>query len=81
MDTVILPQVFLKQRDPAWSYDKFRQDKINFKKTIGDAVLEGAIPEDKLSSPSEILDMALKSLHEWIKKVEDEKQVMEFEVI
>lgn len=63
---VIIPQIVLNA-DVRWSYDKYRMDIIQYKKTIGDAVLEGIFPDDKISSPSVMFAEAIESLHEWIK--------------
>jgi superfamily II DNA or RNA helicase len=68
---VIIPQILFEHEGDIWSYDKYRIDKIGFKKTLGDAVLDGVFPEEKISSPSVMFAEAIKALNNWIARVEN----------
>ena len=48
-----------------WSWDQQRWIKIKDKKTLGDAVLDGVFPDEKIPSYQTMLEQALKSLHDW----------------
>lgn len=55
-----------------WSWDKQRWAKIRDKKTLGDAVLDGIFPEEKIPSYRSMLEQSLKALHSWIARLERE---------
>jgi superfamily II DNA or RNA helicase len=67
---VLIPQVVLRQKDGLeWSWDQQRWGKIRDKKTLGDAVLDGIFPEEKISSHQSMLEQSLKALHSWIERL------------
>lgn len=68
---VIIPQVVLINEENEWSWDKQRMNKIKEKKTLGDAVLDGIIPEDKILTPGAMLEESRKALSEWIQRLEN----------
>ena len=66
---VLIPQVILRQKDGfEWSWDQQRWGKIRDKKTLGDAVLDGIFPEEKIPSHQSMLEQSLKALHNWIER-------------
>lgn len=56
-----------------WSWDLQRWAKIRDKKTLGDAVLDGIFPEEKIPSHRSILEQSLKALHDWIARLQTDK--------
>ncbi len=67
---VLIPQVVLRQKDGLeWSWDQQRWGKIRDKKTLGDAVLDGIFPEEKIPSHQSMLEQSLKALHSWIERL------------
>jgi hypothetical protein len=52
---VIIPQVVLAHNGEIWSWDKLRLHRIQYKKTLADAALDGVIPEGELASPETML--------------------------
>jgi hypothetical protein len=46
-------------------------NKIKEKETLGDAVLDGIIPEDKILTPGAMLEESRKALSEWIQRLEN----------
>jgi hypothetical protein len=68
---VIVPQVVLNNEGKEWSWDRYRMDKILYKKTLGDAVLDGVIPEKSDFSEKDLLDRAVLDLKTWIKDLEE----------
>ena len=70
---VIIPQVVLRQKDGfEWSWDQQRWGKIRDKKTLGDAVLDGIFPEEKIPSHQSMLEQSLKALQNWIDRLNRE---------
>jgi len=69
---VIIPQVFLEQDGNVWSWDKMRMHRIQYKKTLADAALDGVIPEGDLASPETMYKKARESLQAWIARVEQD---------
>ena len=54
-----------------WSWDKMRMSRINYKKTLADAALDGVIPEGELASPESMQKKALEALKAWINRIEE----------
>ncbi len=67
---VFIPQVELRVGNNAWSYDKRRFDRIQFKRTLADAAVDGVIPEGKLPSQEEMQEHSLRALRDWISDVQ-----------
>lgn len=69
---VIIPQVVLEYNGDVWSWDKMRMHRIQYKKTLADAALDGVIPLGELASPEKMYTQAREALHSWITRVENE---------
>jgi superfamily II DNA or RNA helicase len=67
---VIIPQVVLAHKDDIWSWDKMRWHRIQWKKTLADAAVDGVIPEGELASPETMQKKANEALQAWILRVE-----------
>jgi hypothetical protein len=67
---VIIPQVTLAHNGDLWSWDKLRWHRIQYKKTLADAALDGVIPEGELSSPETMFKQAREALQAWITRVD-----------
>jgi hypothetical protein len=59
---VIIPQVVLDDRGDSWSFDRNRYERILSKKTLGDATVDGKIPEDFLESTATMTSRSLQAL-------------------
>jgi len=70
---VFIPQVILDDNGVEWSWDKQRESRIQYKRTLADAAVDGAIPEANLVNPSLMLSEAKKTLDEWIARLESGK--------
>lgn len=70
---VFIPQVVLDDNGVEWSWDKQRESRIQYKRTLADAAVDGAIPEANLVNPSLMLSEAKKTLDEWIARLESGK--------
>ncbi len=69
---VIIPQVTLSHNGDMWSWDKLRLHRIQYKKTLADAALDGVIPEGELASPDTMFKQAREALQAWITRVEQD---------
>ncbi len=69
---VIIPQVVLEHEGNVWSWDKMRMHRIQYKKTLADAALDGVIPEGELASPETMFKQAREALQAWIARVEQD---------
>lgn len=69
---VVIPQVSLSHHGDVWSWDKLRWHRIQYKKTLADAALDGVIPEGELSSPDTMFKQAREALQAWITRVEQD---------
>jgi hypothetical protein len=67
---VIVPQVILAHNGDTWSWDKMRMNRIQYKKTLADAAMDGVIPEGELSSPETLYKKARAALQTWIQRIE-----------
>lgn len=70
---VFIPQVVLDDNGVDWSWDKQRESRIQYKRTLADAAVDGAIPEANLVNPTLMLSEAKKTLDEWIARLESGK--------
>lgn len=69
---VVIPQVVLENDGNVWSWDKMRMHRIQYKKTLADAALDGVIPEGELASPETMFKNAREALQAWIARVEQD---------
>ena len=69
---VIVPQVVLEHNGDIWSWDRMRMNRIQFKKTLADAAMDGVIPEGELSSPETMFKKAREALQAWIERIEQD---------
>ena len=69
---VIIPQVVLAHKDDIWSWDKMRWHRIQWKKTLADAAVDGVIPEGELASPETMQKKANEALQAWISRIEQD---------
>ena len=69
---VIIPQVVLEYSGDIWSWDKMRMHRIQYKKTLADAALDGVIPQGELASPEKRYKQAREALQAWITRIENE---------
>ncbi len=69
---VIVPQVILEHNGDIWSWDKMRMNRIQYKKTLADAAMDGVIPEGELSSPETMFKKAREALQAWITRIEQD---------
>lgn len=67
---VYVPVVVLRDGDRTWSWDRQRLDRIQFKRTLADAAVDGVIPEGKLPSREEMQAHSLRTLQTWIEQVQ-----------
>jgi len=69
---VIVPQVVLEHNGDIWSWDRMRMNRIQYKKTLADAAMDGIIPEGELSSPDTLFKKAREALQTWIQRIEED---------
>ena len=69
---VIVPQVALEHNGDIWSWDRMRMNRIQYKKTLADAAMDGVIPEAELSSPETMFKKAREALQAWIQRIEQD---------
>ncbi len=69
---VIVPQVVLEHNGDIWSWDRMRMNRIQYKKTLADAAMDGVIPEAELSSPETMFKKAREALQTWINRIEQD---------
>ena len=69
---VIIPQVVLEHNGDIWSWDKMRMHRIQYKKTLADAALDGVIPQGELASPETMFKQAREALQAWTTRIENE---------
>ncbi len=69
---VIIPQVSLEYGGDVWSWDKMRMHRIQYKKTLADAALDGVIPQGELASPDTMFKQAREALQAWIARIEQD---------
>jgi hypothetical protein len=70
---VIIPQVYMEDDNGnvIWDWDNWRYERVKFKKTLMDLVLDGEIPEGKLPSKQKLLQDALVQLGIWKERIEN----------
>jgi hydroxymethylpyrimidine/phosphomethylpyrimidine kinase/superfamily II DNA or RNA helicase len=71
---IIVPLTYAYVNDNRWSYCDSRWKRIQFKKSIGDAAVDGVIPEGNLRSPTQAYQDAIN----WLKNL-DAGQINEIE--
>lgn len=54
-----------------WSWCKSRYDRIKFKKTVGDAAVDGIIPSDQIRTENQVLQDLMK----WIERISNENDL------
>lgn len=73
---VVIPQVYIEMEDYVWSWDKYRMDRIEHKKTLGDCAMDGIIPSEKIATPQTMLKRAIESLDVWVERLNSQDDVM-----
>ena len=64
---VVLPVTYADINGERWSYCQTKLNRISYKKTIGDAAVDGVVPEGNLRSPKQ----ASKDLMTWLHRLID----------
>ena len=64
---VVIPVTYADIHGERWSYCQTKLDRISYKKTIGDAAVDGVVPEGNLRSPAQ----ASKDLMKWLHRLMD----------
>jgi hypothetical protein len=69
---IIIPQVYIEGENNTiiWDWDNWRYERVKFKKTLMDLVLDGEIPEGKLPTKQKLLQDALVQLGIWKERIE-----------
>ena len=71
---VIIPQVILADHQgQTWSWDQTRWALIQYKKTLSDCAVDGAIPEAVRMNEQLVLQKSLAALEEWIAHLKEEE--------
>ncbi len=71
--SVFIPIVRLSGRNgKAWSWDRYRLQCIEYKRTLADAVVDGAVPEGRLPSREEMYEVTIAELQAWMQEVESD---------
>ena len=73
---VIIPQVVLSHQGNVWSWDKQRWERIQWKKTLADAAIDGIIPQGELASPEVMQKKLREALQFWIQRVEKDSAII-----
>lgn len=60
---LIIPKTYAVVSGNEWSWCQARLDRIRFKQTLADAVVDGIIPEDKLRSPNQVYQDVMQWIH------------------
>ena len=63
----LIPVTYADIHGERWSYCQSKLDRISYKKTIGDAAVDGVVPEGNLRSPAQ----ASKDLMTWLHRLMD----------
>ena len=63
---VVVPQVVLRDaRGSEWSWDKTRWERVQWKRTLADAAVDGVVPRGQLPSKAEMQAQSIMALTEW----------------
>lgn len=65
---IIIPLTEGTVNGEKWSWCKSRYDRIKFKKTVGDAAVDGIIPSEQIRTESQVLQDLMK----WIERISNE---------
>jgi len=76
---IIIPQVALENNGDKWSWDIQRKNRIDYKKTLADATIDGLIPEGMLEPPSKMLAKTVGALKAWIDRLEEQEDLSKIE--
>ena len=67
--TVVIPTTFAEIDGRKWSWDEAKLRRLRFKRSLGDAVVDGTIPHGQLRTPQQAFRDALA----WLKRLEESK--------
>jgi len=67
---IFIPQITLNNKGDIWSWDKQRLNRIQYKKTLADAAVDGRLPEAKLIDRNKMLEDSRVALEKWLKRLE-----------
>ena len=76
---IIIPKVVIGIGDERWSWDEQRLDRIQWKKSLADAAVDGVIPEGELEKPESLHARAMEALKGWIERLENSDEVLTIE--
>lgn len=62
---IIIPQIKINLDNDVWSWDIQRFNRIKFKKTLSDLVIDGIIPSDKMPSIETMRRHAIQAFQNW----------------
>lgn len=66
---VVIPVTFAMVRDERWSYCESKLHRIEYKKSIADAAVDGVVPEGNLRTPAQ----AQQDIMDWLSRLESGK--------
>ena len=69
--TVVIPLTHASVNDERWSWCQSKMDRLNFKKSIADAAVDGVVPEGHLRTPAQ----AYQDVMSWLERLEGGKLV------
>jgi hypothetical protein len=64
---VIIPVTFATVKGERWSYCESKLDRIEYKKSIADAAVDGVVPEGNLRTPAQ----AQQDIMSWLERLQD----------
>jgi superfamily II DNA or RNA helicase len=65
--TMVIPLTFAEVRGQRWSWCESKMQRLRFKKSVADAVVDGIVPEGHLRSPAQ----AYQDVMAWLQRLED----------
>ncbi len=75
---VVVPQVVLRRSDGSeWSWDKSRWERIQWKRTLADAAVDGVVPQGQLPSKTEMQAQSQLALTAWLNRLENDGGAMQ----
>ncbi len=66
---ILIPQVLFSLDGTTWSWDQLRMSVIEAKRTLGDCVLDGQLPQTLSINKETLLRTSQKALDQWIERV------------